>query len=72
MRDAVGAGDKPDVVSDSVINSGAVNSTERLSNTGGIRTDIIGSEISTLGNALNVMNPYQTINYIIYTGITGT
>tara|TARA_R110000744_G_scaffold59425_6_gene123627 strand:+ start:3927 stop:6029 length:2103 start_codon:yes stop_codon:yes gene_type:complete len=72
MRDAVGAGDKPDGVSDSVINSGAVNSTERLSNTGGIRTDIIGSEISTLGNALNVMNPYQTINYIIYTGITGT
>ena len=24
----------------------------------------------TVGDDLNIMNPYQTVNYIIYTGVT--
>ena len=27
------------------------------------------SHTGTMGTAINVMNPYQTINYIIYTGV---
>ena len=30
---------------------------------------VIPNANTTLGNALNVMNPYATINYIIYTGV---
>jgi microcystin-dependent protein len=36
-----------------------------LPNSGGVIPD----QNTTLGNALNVMNPYATINYIIYTGV---
>jgi len=36
-----------------------------LPNSGGVIPD----QNTTLGNALNVMNPYLTINYIIYTGV---
>jgi microcystin-dependent protein len=36
-----------------------------LPNSGGVIPD----QNTTLGNALNVMNPYATLNYIIYTGV---
>ena len=36
-----------------------------LPNSGGVIPD----QNNTLGNALNVMNPYATLNYIIYTGV---
>ena len=44
---------------------GAVNGAKILKNSGGIEV-VSGS----LGTAVNVMNPYLTINYIIYTGVT--
>jgi len=69
VREAVGTGDKPLGVSDSKFVDGADNLSERLSNSGGIDTDSAG--VASTGNALDVMNPYQTINYIIYTGRVG-
>ena len=44
---------------------GATNGARLLKNSGGVQ---IGS--GSLGSAVNVMNPYLTINYIIYTGVT--
>jgi hypothetical protein len=38
-----------------------------LTDSGGILTDALS--VKDLGTPFNVMNPYQTINYIIYTGI---
>lgn len=70
LREAVGVGDKPAGVSDSKFVDGADNLSERLSNSGGIDTTAAG--VSTVGNALDIMNPYQTINYIIYTGRVGS
>jgi hypothetical protein len=37
-----------------------------LNNSGGILTDNLS--VKDLGTPFNTMNPYQTINYIIYTG----
>ena len=70
VREAVGSGDKPLGVSDSKFVDGADNLSERLSNSGGIDIDSAG--VTSTGEALNVVNPYQTINYIIYTGRVGT
>lgn len=69
VREAVGTGDKPLGVSDSKFVDGADNLSERLSNSGGIDIDSAG--VTSTGNDLNVMNPFQTINYIIYTGRVG-
>jgi len=44
---------------------GAVDGAKLLRNSGGVEV-VSGS----LGTALNVMNPFLTINYIIYTGVT--
>lgn len=70
VREAVGSGDKPLGVSDSKFVDGADDLSERLSNTGGIDIDSAG--VSSTGNALDIINPYQTINYIIYTGRVGS
>lgn len=70
LREAVGAGEKPLGVSDSKFVDGADDLSERLSNTGGIDTD--AASVTSTGNALDIINPYQTINYIIYTGRAGT
>ena len=70
VREAVGSGDKPLGVSDSKFVDGADNLSERLSNTGGVDIDSAG--VSSTGNALDIINPYQTINYIIYTGRVGS
>lgn len=81
VREAVGAGDKPDGVSDSKFVDGADFQSERLSNTGDVvipeytqeELDQLGIDpITSVGNAMDVMNPFQTINYIIYTGRVGT
>ena len=70
VREAVGTGAKPTGVSDSKFVDGADNLSERLSNSGGIDIDAAG--VPSTGNALDIINPYQTINYIIYTGRVGT
>jgi microcystin-dependent protein len=70
VREAVGTGTKPLGVSDSKFVDGADDLSERLSNTGGVDIDAAG--VSSTGNALDIINPYQTINYIIYTGRVGT
>ena len=86
VRESVGIGSKPPGVSDSKFVDGADNLSERLSNSGNIKTDFTTSElekfeeqgipidgnISSVGNSLDIMNPYQTINYIIYTGRVGS
>ena len=70
VREAVGTGTKPAGVSDSKFVDGADDLSERLSNSGSIDIDSAG--VSSVGNALDIMNPYQTINYIIYTGRVGS
>lgn len=70
VRESVGTGTKPLGVSDSKFVDGAEDLSERLSNSGGIDIDTAG--VSSTGNALDIINPYQTINYIIYTGRVGT
>ena len=44
---------------------GAANGARLLKNSGGVQITS-----GSLGTAVNVMNPYLTINYIIYTGVT--
>jgi microcystin-dependent protein len=44
---------------------GATNGAKLLKNSGGVKLTS-----GSIGTALNVMNPYLTINYIIYTGVT--
>jgi microcystin-dependent protein len=61
IRNATGAVPEPEVVAGSIhFTSGAGH---LLKNSGGVNT-------ATLGQSMNIMNPYQTINYIIFTGRT--
>jgi hypothetical protein len=69
-REEIAPGTNPDGVSDANVQTGPDLLTERLSNSGGV--DTLSAGVSTLGENLNVMNPYLTINYIIYTGKTGS
>lgn len=72
-REQIAPGSNPAGVSDANIVVGPDQLTERLSNTGGVQLDADPSNpITNLGEAVNIMNPYQTINYIIYTGRVGT
>jgi microcystin-dependent protein len=82
VREEVGIGDRAPGVTDSKFVDGADNQSEKLSNSGNIKTEFTQEEldrfealgipitgnVASVGNALNVMNPYLTINYIIYTG----
>ena len=56
-------GDKPDDASLSTIQTGADQLSQTVDKSGGILAP-------TVGDDLNIMNPYQTVNYIIYTGVT--
>ena len=56
------AGDKPDDASLSTIQTGVDQLSQTIDKSGGILTP-------TVGDDLNIMNPYQTVNYIIYTGV---
>jgi len=71
-REEISPGTDPAGVSNAKLTPGPDELSERLSNTGGIRLDIDPlNPITSLGEELNIMNPYQTINYIIYTGRVG-
>lgn len=61
LRNASGAPPEPEVVAQNIhfANSSA---GQLLQNSGGIKT------AGSLGQPVDIMNPYQTINYIIFTG----
>jgi len=55
-------GDKPGDATVSTIQTGADTLSQTINDSGGVLSPQVGDD-------LNVMNPYQTINYIIYTGV---
>ena len=55
-------GDKPDDATLSKIQTGADELSQTIDKSGGVLNNTTGEE-------MDVMNPYQTINYIIYTGV---
>ena len=69
-REVDGRGELPEGTSGSSLQTGAENLSQRLPNSGGVVIPA-GSAYSTVGAEMNIMNPFQTINYIIYTGVVG-
>lgn len=55
-------GDKPSDATLSRISVGPDELSQTIDKSGGVLS-------TTIGDPINVMNPYQTINYIIYTGV---
>ena len=62
-RNIAGASTDPEVTATSGPDLANANGAQQLPNSGGID--------GTKGQAMDVMNPYLTLNYIIYTGGTG-
>lgn len=62
-------GDKPADASLSTIQTGPDQLSQTISKSGGVLIPA-GSSFSEVGDPLNIMNPFQTVNYIIYTGVT--
>ena len=61
-------GDLPSDAQTSSIQTGADKVSQTINKSGGV--DIpAGSSFSAVGESMDIMNPYQTINYIIYTGV---
>ena len=69
-REEDGRGELPVGTSGSSLQTGTENLSQRLSNSGDV-TIPLGSSFSQVGAPIDIMNPFQTINYIIYTGVTG-
>jgi microcystin-dependent protein len=69
-REVDGRGDLPSGVEGSNLQTGAENLSQRLPNSGDVAIPL-GSTFSEVGSPVNIMNPFQTINYIIYTGVVG-
>ena len=67
-REVDGRGDVPTGAEGSSLQTGAENLSQRLPNSGDVLVPA-GSEFSNVGAAIDIMNPFQTINYIIYTGV---
>jgi len=59
-RNIAGASTDPEVTTTSGPDLANTNGAQQLPNSGGID--------GTIGQAMDVMNPYLTLNYIIYTG----
>ena len=59
-RNIAGASTDPEVITTSGPDLSNANGAQQLPNSGGID--------GTIGQAMDVMNPYLTLNYIIYTG----
>jgi microcystin-dependent protein len=68
-REVDGRGDIPDGTQPSSLQTGAENLSQRLASSGDVVIPA-GSGFSEVGAPLDITNPYQTINYIIYTGVT--
>ena len=67
-REVDGRSDLPDGVLSSNLQTGVENLSQKISNSGDVLIPI-GSSFSEVGAPINIMNPYQTMNYIIYTGV---
>ena len=67
-REVDGRSDLPDGVQPSNLQTGAENLSQRVANSGDVLIPT-GSSFSEVGAPIDIMNPYQTINYIIYTGV---
>jgi len=69
-REEDGRGELPVGASGSNLQTGTENLSQRLPNSGDVAIPL-GSNFSEVGAPIDIMNPFQTINYIIYTGVTG-
>ena len=67
-REQDGRGDIPAGSQPSSLQTGAENLSQRLANSGNVLIPA-GSSFSQVGAPIDIMNPFQTINYIIYTGV---
>ena len=67
-REEDGRGVIPDGAQPSNLQTGAENLSQRFNTSGDVSIPA-GSGFSEVGAALPITNPYQTINYIIYTGV---
>jgi microcystin-dependent protein len=69
-REVDGRSNLPDGVEGSTLQTGPDNLSQRLPSSGNVSIPL-GSAFSEVGTPLETMNPFQTINYIIYTGVAG-
>jgi len=69
-REVDGRSNLPDGVEGSTLQTGVDNLSQRLPSSGNVSIPL-GSAFSEVGAPLETMNPFQTINYIIYTGVAG-
>jgi microcystin-dependent protein len=67
-REVDGRGELPAGVQGSTLQTGAEDLAQRLPNSGDVLIPT-GSSFSTVGAPIDIMNPFQTINYIIFTGV---
>ena len=67
-REVAGSGELPTGVQGSTLQTGAEDLAQRLPNSGDVLIPT-GSSFSTVGAPIDIMNPFQTINYIIFTGV---
>ena len=67
-REEDGRGDIPEGTQPSSLQTGTEDLSQRLSNSGDVLIPA-GSSFSNVGAPINIMNPFQTINYIIFTGV---
>ena len=67
-REVDGRGELPTGVQGSTLQTGAEDLSQRLPNSGDVLIPT-GSSFSTVGAPIDIMNPFQTINYIIFTGV---
>jgi microcystin-dependent protein len=67
-REVDGRDELPTGVQGSTLQTGAEELSQRLPNSGDVLVPA-GSNFSEVGAPIDIMNPFQTINYIIYTGV---
>tara|TARA_B110000977_G_scaffold35585_1_gene47599 strand:- start:2548 stop:4656 length:2109 start_codon:yes stop_codon:yes gene_type:complete len=67
-REVDGRGELPTGTQGSTLQTGAEDLSQRLPNSGDVLIPA-GSSFSEVGAPINIMNPFQTINYIIFTGV---
>jgi len=70
-REVDGRGVIPTDAQPSSLQTGAEDLSQRFGSSGDVAIPT-GSGFSEVGAPLDITNPYQTINYIIYTGVTGS
>jgi microcystin-dependent protein len=69
-REEDGRGEIPADAFSSYLQTGIEALTQKLPNSGDVLIPT-GSSFSEVGTPIDIVNPYQTVNYIIYTGVPG-